>query len=131
MAKRILLVDDEPCTVLALKLNLQRHNYDVACAEDGQEAWTAIERYKPDLIVTDFRMPKMNGLELAALVRTNATTAGVPIILFTSKGFEISEHDLRRQFSIEAVVPKPFNPREFHRLADRLLADVDAPFVTL
>ena len=122
MPKRILLVDDEPCTVLALKLNLQRRDFEVACAADGEEAWTAIERQKPDLIVTDYRMPKLDGLELATRVRANPATADVPIVLFTSKSFEISERELCRQYGIAAVVPKPFNPREFYRLAERLVS---------
>jgi CheY-like chemotaxis protein len=119
---RILLVDDEPGTVLAMKLNLEQHHYDIACAEDGEEALRSIEQRMPDLIICDYRMPKMDGLELVARVRSTPETAAIPVILLTAKAFELDAREIRKQFGVEAVLPKPFSPRELLRLTERLLA---------
>lgn len=121
MSNRILLVDDEPCTVFVIEYSLRQHGFEVACAADGDEAWAIVEQQKPDLIIADYQMPGLNGLELTARVRANPETRGIPIILFTAKGFELSAEEILEEFGIVAMLPKPYHPREFIRLIERTL----------
>lgn len=80
----VLVVDDDPDKRMLLQVALQMAGYDVQLAEDGAEAWAAIESNPPDLIVTDVMMPVMDGYELARRVRANAQTRFIPMIIQTA-----------------------------------------------
>lgn len=80
----VLVVDDDPDKRTLLQVALQMAGYDVETAQDGAEAWAAIESNPPDLIVTDVMMPVMDGYELARRVRANAQTKFIPMIIQTA-----------------------------------------------
>ncbi len=121
MAYRILLVDDEVHILRASEFKFQRLGYEVLCAADGEEAWELIAHARPDLIVTDCQMPRLDGLGLAARLQENPATADIPILMLTAKGFELSAEELRLRYGIAALLPKPFSPREMTQLAETLL----------
>jgi CheY-like chemotaxis protein len=127
MAKRILLVDDEIHIIRASEFKFQRLGYEVACAGDGEEAWEQIQKHKPDLIITDCQMPRLDGLALAARVYGNAETTDIPIVMLSAKGFELSADEIRERFGIVALLPKPFSPRELACLAEEILTQSAAP----
>jgi CheY-like chemotaxis protein len=124
MAYRILLVDDEPLNVLPLEYILRQHGYEVTCAFGGQEAWEIIGRTPPDLVITDWQMPELDGVELSARVRENAATAGIPIIIITTNDQGLPLDDLREKLEITAFLSKPFSPREVLSMARSVLAGV-------
>ncbi len=121
MTKRILLCDDEIHILRAAEFKLKKAGYDVCVAGDGQAAWEAIQRQKPDVLITDCQMPQLDGLGLIRKVRENPDTADLPIFMLTAKGFELSSEELRGKWNVTAVIAKPFSPRE-------LLQRVDAVF---
>ncbi len=116
MSHRIVLADDELHIRRAAEFKLKR-DFEVLCAEDGQEAWELIQEGRPDLLITDLQMPRMNGLELIELVRGNALTADLPVILLTAKGFELEHDQCFKTLKIVRLVSKPFSPRELCKLA--------------
>ena len=116
MSYRILLVDDELHIRRAAEYKLKRE-FEVTCAEDGQEAWDMILTVGPDLLITDLQMPRMNGLELIERVRGNEATADLPVILLTAKGFELERDGFYDALKIFQLVSKPFSPRELCKLA--------------
>lgn len=117
----ILLCDDEYPILRAAEFKLNRAGYNVICGNDGQEAWEIIQQRKPDLLVTDYQMPRMNGLELCKQVRSCAETSDLPIIMLTAKGFELSLDDIQREFGVIELLSKPFSPRELLQLVDDTL----------
>lgn len=121
MAQRILLTDDEIHIVRAAEFKLQRAGYEVTCATDGEDAWAAIMRQMPDLVVTDCQMPRLNGFGLCRRIRENPATAHLPVIMLTAKGFEIASDALAEQYGIQNLLDKPFSPRELLRLCDSIL----------
>ena len=89
---------------------------------NGELALAAIRRAAPALIITDCQMPGgMDGVELCQLVRQDARFQQIPIVLLTSKGYELSEEILKRDLGVAALVGKPFSPREMGRLARSLV----------
>ena len=122
MAKRILLCDDEIHILRAAEFKLKRAGYDVEIASDGQEGWEAIEAQKPDLLITDCQMPRLDGLGLVARVRDHALTEDLPILMLTAKGFELSDEDLAARWNILAVIAKPFSPRELLKRVEAILS---------
>ncbi len=123
MAKRVLLCDDEIHILRAAEFKLQRAGYEVEIAGDGEEGWQAIEAQKPDILITDCQMPRLDGLGLVRRVRQHAETEDLPILMLTAKGYEISPEELAQQFNVIAVIAKPFSPRELLQSVDEILGD--------
>ncbi|MEW4451325.1 response regulator [Bremerella sp. JC817] len=111
MATKVLIADDEMHILRAAEFKLKRSGFEVTCVEDGQEAWEAIQVERPDILITDFHMPRMDGLMLCRTVRSNESTATLPIIMLTAKGFDLSGDDGTSELGIAAVLAKPFSPR--------------------
>src|SRR5688500_1019550 len=98
MPKRILLCDDELHILRAAEFKFKRAGYDVVCAADGQEGWEQIQVQRPDIVVTDCQMPRMNGLQLAQRIKEAPETGELPVIMLSGKGFELSPQELRDRF---------------------------------
>jgi two-component system, OmpR family, alkaline phosphatase synthesis response regulator PhoP len=128
MCKRILLCDDEIHILRAAEFKLKRAGYDVWTAGDGQEAWEAVQVQRPDMIVTDCQMPRLDGLGLVQRLRENPATVDLPVIMLTAKGFELSHEELALKWNVIAVVAKPFSPRE---LVQRVEAAVGPPIAAM
>lgn len=108
MCAKILVVDDEQPLVELLKANLEREGYEVITAFDGLAAIEQVERQKPDLILLDWMMPKMDGFEVCKKIRPNTAA---PIIMVTAKGEEIDKI-LGLEIGADDYITKPFSPRE-------------------
>ena len=127
MTKRILLCDDEIHILRAAEFKLKRAGYDVRTAGDGQEAWEAICQQKPDVLVTDYQMPRLDGFELVQRVRENPDTEDLPVLMLTAKGYELSQEELAEKWNVVAVIAKPFSPRELLRKVEGILLGETAP----
>ena len=108
---KILVVDDEPEAVELVEFNLKQAGYDVVTAADGADALKKARASIPDLIVLDIMLPEMNGLEVCKLLRRDAATARVPIIMLTAKAAEI-DRVLGLELGADDYITKPFSPRE-------------------
>jgi DNA-binding response OmpR family regulator len=124
MSHSILLCDDDIAIVRAAEFKLSRAGYEVRCAHDGLEGWQEIERRRPDLLITDFQMPRLDGFGLCHKVRENALTADLPILMLTAKGFELLLAQAVADCGVIAVIAKPFSPRELLQTVQRVLGDV-------
>jgi DNA-binding NarL/FixJ family response regulator len=120
MARRLLVVDDEALLLKAVAATLRAEGYEVTTARSGSEALVSLNQTMPDLIVSDIRMPGMDGYEFARILRSNARTALVPIIFLTAKGERKDRIDGFRS-GVDAYLTKPFDP-------DELLAVVSGIF---
>jgi DNA-binding NtrC family response regulator len=102
---RILVVDDEGSLLLTLAANLELEGFDVTCAEGGESALAWVAREHFDLVLSDVRMPGMNGVELFRRIR--ATKPGLPVLLMTAFAVETLIEDAIAE-GVFAVLPKPF-----------------------
>ena len=121
MSKQILLCDDEVHILRAAEFKFRRAGYEVLCANDGEEAWDLIQRHKPDVVVTDCQMPRLNGLDLAERIHATAATSHIPVIMLTGKGFELSPEDLKEHYGVRLLLGKPFSPRELFQHVEAVL----------
>ncbi len=108
MAETILVVDDEPQIVRLVRAYLEEAGYRVAIAYDGEEALYAARQEKPDLIVLDILMPRMDGLEFIRQIRREQD---VPIIVLTARSEE-TDRIVGLEMGADDYVTKPFSPRE-------------------
>lgn len=109
--KLILVVDDEAHILHVVSLKLRNAGFDVVTANDGEEALDLAMAVHPDLVITDFQMPFMSGLELCERMKATAATSDVPAIMLTARGFSLTDNDLSKT-NIAGVLSKPFSPRE-------------------
>ncbi|HEX3997286.1 MAG TPA: response regulator [Pirellulales bacterium] len=123
MPHSILLCDDDIAILRAAEFKLSRAGYDVRCAHDGLEGWQELERRCPNLLITDFQMPRLDGFGLCRKVRGNPPTAHLPILMLTAKGFELLLAQAVADCGVIAVIAKPFSPRELLQTVQRVLGD--------
>lgn len=109
MAKRILVVDDEPSITKLVSFNLEKAGYDVDTAADGQAALDKVQDNQPDLIVLDLMLPKVDGLEVCKRLRQENNH--IPVIMLTAKDEEL-DRVLGLELGADDYVTKPFSPRE-------------------
>lgn len=108
MAKRILLVDDEPLMIKGLKFSLEQDGYETDSATDGEQALEKLRTGSYDLVLLDVMLPKLSGLEVCQSVRE---TSDVPIIMLTAKG-EDMDKILGLEYGADDYIAKPFNMLE-------------------
>ena len=109
--KKVLVVDDEIHIVHVVAIKLRNNGYEVISADNGAEAFELACEEKPDIIVTDFQMPVMSGLELVEKLRQRDDTKDIPVIMLTARSFAISKEQ-QEDLQISSCLSKPFSPKE-------------------
>jgi CheY-like chemotaxis protein len=112
--KTVMVVDDEVHIVHVVAIKLRSNGYEVVSAENGAEAFELARKTKPDIIVADFQMPVMTGLELVQKLREDPQTRDIPVIMLTARGFAIEEK-MKEDLQISEFLSKPFSPKELLR----------------
>jgi len=105
--KRILVVDDEAELVKAIQIRLERADYEVLVAYDGQEALDKARRERPDLIVLDLMLPKINGYKVCRLLKFDEKYKKIPIVMLTARAQE-SDKKLGHETGADVYITKPF-----------------------
>jgi len=124
MAK-ILIVDDEKDIANLLSYNLEKEGFSTVKAYDGEAALKMVKMQKPDLIILDLMLPKINGLDVCRALRRNPETASLPIIMLTAKGDEVDKI-IGLELGADDYITKPFSIKEliartrtiFRRISD-------------
>ena len=116
---KILLVEDEPDMVQIITDILQAEGYEVTSAPDGEEALVTLKSFTPDLIVTDISMPKMDGWDVCAKIKSNKKTENIPIAFLTARTDTISKGigSLASAYYIE----KPIKIKDLKKRIDEIL----------
>jgi phosphate regulon transcriptional regulator PhoB len=109
--KRVLVADDEPDVLNLVSLNLKGAGFTVLQAEDGLTALQQAKESLPALIVLDLMLPEMSGLEVCKVLKKDAQTAQIPVIMLTAKAEEI-DRIVGLELGADDYITKPFSPRE-------------------
>ena len=124
MAKRLLVVDDDPGLLLAVSETLRAEGFDVATARRGADALVLVAQSLPDLIISDIRMPGMDGYQLVKNLRSNARTRLVPIVFLTAKD-ETADRIQGFRTGVDAYLTKPFEAEELVAVVAGILTRVE------
>jgi len=116
----ILVVDDEPHILHVVKLKLAKAGFRVLTAADGEEGLDLARRERPALIITDYQMPYLDGPGMCEKLYADPTTADIPVVMLTARGFSLTEDDLAATHIVR-LLSKPFSPREVLALVEELL----------
>src|SRR5207237_2893855 len=110
--KRILIVEDEKDVVDLLTLNLRKAGgFTISIANDGAAGLAKAREEKPDIIILDLMLPKMPGLEVCKILKSEVATRHIPILMLTARAEEI-DSIVGLEFGADDYVTKPFSPRE-------------------
>jgi two-component system alkaline phosphatase synthesis response regulator PhoP len=118
--KKVLIVDDEP-NVRRLSHKILSNKFDIVEAEDGIQAIDVATAQKPDVILMDMMMPKMDGLTACHVIRNDPATKSIPVIMVTAIGFELNIK-LSEQMGAAGYVTKPFLPQDLLDAIAQVLA---------
>jgi DNA-binding response OmpR family regulator len=125
-ARRVLIVDDDPAIQRVLSQTLQLEGHEITIAGDGQEAIDKLDGYLPDVVILDVMMPRMNGYEVLAKIRSDQRTANLPVILLTAKS---SIEDVWQGWhaGVDYYMTKPFDVEELLRFLEFVFAGGEQP----
>ena len=120
-AHKILVCDDEAHILHAVSFKLSTGGFRVLQATNGREAIALLAKHTPDLVITDYQMPELDGFGLCRHLRSRPETATVPIIMLTAKALELDEEQTKAQWNITEILMKPFSPRNLLNTVQRAL----------
>ena len=120
VGKKVLVVDDEKFVRELIKIKLGRSGLVVFEAANGLEAIEIAQTQKPDMILLDVMMPKMNGFEACEKLKTNPTTARIPIVMLTARG-EPANHEKGISLGATDYMSKPFSPQKLAELVIEII----------
>lgn len=120
--RRVLVVDDEPDVLLLCRVNLEFEGYEVMEAADGVEAMTRVRERRPDVILLDVMMPRMDGWQVLSELKDDAALKDIPVVMLTAK---VQDQDQIRGWSSGAseYITKPFSPLSLSQVLDDVLSD--------
>jgi len=123
--KKILAVDDVRETLLALKIRLEYAGYEVITAEDGEKGLKLARELKPDLIILDVMLPKIDGFSVCRLLKFDEDYEDIPIIMLTAKGAE-KDKETGQQVGADVYLTKPYNSKELMHWVEKLTSGIHA-----
>lgn len=106
--KKILLVDDEPDLAQLVSLRLKAAGYEVQVAYDGQQAIDQVKKSRPDLVILDLMLPKIDGYKVCRLLKFDERTRTLPILIFTARA-QVEDVTLATECGADAYLTKPFD----------------------
>ena len=118
--RKVLVVDDEIHIIHVVAIKLRSNGFEVVTASNGAQAYELACSENPDLIVTDFQMPVMDGFELVKKLREKEQTKDIPVIMLTARSFSI-EREQKEQLNISDCLGKPFSPKELLKKIEDIL----------
>jgi len=120
MAKKVMVVDDEPYIARVIKFKLEQEGYTVVSANDGITGLEKIRQEKPQLVLLDVMMPGLSGYEVCQKIKADAELAGIPVVFLTAKG---QERDREQGLAIGAsdYITKPFSPNRLLELVRTMI----------
>lgn len=120
-ASKVLIAEDEPHIVESLSFLLSREGFEVSSEPDGEAAFVRISSERPDVMILDVMLPRMNGFEVLRRVRADPGLSSLPVILLTAKG-QMQDRARADEIGADAFITKPFSNRDVVERVRALLA---------
>ncbi len=120
--KRVLVVDDEPDVLLLCRVNLEFEGYEVSTAPDGEAGLAACRELRPDVVLLDVMMPKMDGWQVLEAIKGDEELKHIPVVMLTAK---VQDEDQIRGWSAGAAeyITKPFSPLSLSQVIGDVIAN--------
>lgn len=120
MGKRVLLIEDEPNIIEAIRFILSREGFVVDAHSDGATALEAVERRNPDIIILDVMLPNRSGYDILRDLRAQAGTAELPVLMLTARG-QKKDREMAEEYGASRFMTKPFSNADMLDAVNELL----------
>ena len=117
---RILICDDDPAILRVLQVNLEVEGYETLLAHHGEEALKIAGREKPDLIILDIMMPRMDGYQTCDALKADPETKDIPVVFLSAKAQD-SDIEKGKSYGVEDYLTKPFDPDTLIEVVERVI----------
>ncbi len=123
MAETICVIDDDKEICELIRITLETRDYKVIEAYDGEKGLNLVKKKRPDLIILDLKLPKMNGYEVLNHLKNSAQFSNIPVIVLTvlTKGSRKSDEEWGKSMGVEDFITKPFDPLDILKRVRKLL----------
>ena len=118
--KRILVADDDPVILRLIQVNLELEGYQVLTANNGEEALEQATAEKPDLVILDIMMPRLDGYQTCERLKAEDTTKDIPVVFLSAKAQQ-ADIEKGKSYGVEEYLTKPFDPTELLEVVERLV----------
>ena len=119
MSKKILVAEDSPTVLMMIKMTLSQAGYEVISATDGMDALNKARTQKPDLIVLDCILPKLDGYNICRMLKFDAKFKDIPIFMFTARS-GANDKLMGQKTGADEYIPKSNSPEEFDQLVEKI-----------
>ncbi|MDA8433357.1 MAG: response regulator [Nitrospiraceae bacterium] len=123
--KKIVVIDDEPFILMMIEDKLRKAGFDVVTLRSSVDALSVIRKEKPGLIILDWMMPELSGIELCKILKHDSEMAGIPVFMLTAKGQD-SDEQLGLRSGVARYITKPFSPKALLQMVEEVMG-VDTP----
>lgn len=120
MAKKILFIEDETDQVMVIQARLEANGYDVVSAADGEEGLKKVYEEKPDLILLDLVIPKLDGFEVCKKIKADPQVSNIPVMIITAVGMKDLDR-LCHEMHADDFVKKPYEATDFMQKVKKLI----------
>jgi two-component system phosphate regulon response regulator PhoB len=117
---KVVVVDDEPFILMMIEDKLRKAKIDVVALRESRNALEVITRERPDLIILDWMMPELSGIELCKMIKADPSVQGIPIFMLTAKGQD-SDEQQGIQCGVQRYITKPFSPKSLLELVQQTI----------
>ncbi|MFY9210898.1 MAG: response regulator [Aestuariivita sp.] len=124
MSRKVLLIEDEPNIIEAIRFLLSRDGWSVHTHANGADAVEKVNRVAPDLLVLDMMLPGRSGMDILRDLRSNPATEGLPVLMLTARG-QTRDRDMAEKAGANRFMTKPFSNTEVLEAVRELLAEAD------
>jgi len=107
---KVIVIDDEPFILMMIEDKLKKAKIEVVTLRESRNALDIIKKEKPDLIILDWMMPELSGIELCKMIKSDPDVSSIPIFMLTAKGQD-SDEQLGLQCGVARYITKPFSPK--------------------
>jgi two-component system, OmpR family, alkaline phosphatase synthesis response regulator PhoP len=117
---KVIVVDDEPFILMMIEDKLKKAKMEVVTLRESRDAMAVIKKEKPDLVILDWMMPELSGIELCKMIKTDPEISDIPIFMLTAKGQD-SDEQLGLQCGVSRYITKPFSPKSLLEMIQETL----------
>ncbi|MBI5102464.1 MAG: response regulator [Nitrospirae bacterium] len=121
---KVVVVDDEPFILMMIEDKLKKGNIDVVTVRESVRALEIIRREKPDLVILDWMMPEVSGIELCRTIKQDKVLGKIPVFMLTAKGQD-SDEQLGMRTGAQRYITKPFSPKVLLEMVREALSNVN------
>jgi two-component system alkaline phosphatase synthesis response regulator PhoP len=123
--RKVVVIDDEPFILMMIEDKLKKAGFDVVTLRSSLDAVDVIKKEAPGLVILDWMMPELSGIELCKILKHDPETAGIPVFMLTAKGQDADEQ-LGLRSGVARYITKPFSPKALLEMVEEVMV-VDNP----